>query len=108
MGKRIWTYRIRFEFYCMLVERFGPHRKWDTMYWPKDRKHEFESFCVNFARVIGASEKGGPRTQLAWAITMQEKVDGFVEVYFSNKVAALEAGFIDRAYLPDGFRAVFN
>lgn len=103
MGKRIWTYDTCFDFYSRLAERFGLHRSWGTVHWPDGKRHEFESFCTNFARVIGASEKAGPQVQLAWAITNQRKVEGlsFVEAYCRNKTAALEAGFIDRAYLPD-------
>ena len=110
MGKRIWTYDTCFEFYQRLITRFGIHRSWENIYWPKDRKHEFESFCTNFARVVGASEKAGPQLQLAWAITIQDKIHNmsFIETYYRNKVAALEAGFIDRSYLPSGVRLIYE
>ena len=109
MGKRIWTYGVCFEFYLRLMERFGPHIKWARKTHPAGKRYEFESFCINFAKVIGASEKAGPQMQLAWAVTNQEKIEGigFTEVYIRNKAAALEAGFIDKSYLPSGLRILY-
>ena len=101
MAKRIWFYKDCLELYTRLVQHFGPHMEWETKNYPAGRKEEFEHFCADFARVIGASEKGGPGMQIQWAITKQETVqDGHIPTHYRNKVAAFEAGFIDKSYLP--------
>jgi len=39
--------------------------------------------------------------QVQWAVTKQEKVGAEqIETHYRNKVAAIEAGFIDKSYMP--------
>jgi len=99
MGKRIWTYETCKELYVRLIQHFGTHMTWEKNQWPDERRGEYDSFCADFSRIIGASEKGGAQMQVNWAITKQEKVD-VDDTFYRNKAAAYEAGFIDKSYLP--------
>jgi hypothetical protein len=83
------------------MQHFGPHMEWETKTYPNKRKDEYDAFCAYFARVMKVSEKAGPQSQIQWAITKQDTVrEEYVETHYRNKVAALEAGFIDMSYFP--------
>jgi hypothetical protein len=106
---KIWTMEIRLVLYRRLVEQFGAIDKWKETSSPGgDRNKEFDQFCEDFARVVGAKSGDAVKHQIRFAMPESVRGSGSIwkngghaPVAILNKAAALEAGFIEGKHLPD-------
>ncbi len=102
----IWTGDVRRVLYRRLVERFGAFDNWVGTSSPGPGHDEnFNQFCDDFARVVGAKSGDAVKHQIRFA--MPESAGGSVwqeghaRTAILNKAAALESGFIENRHLPN-------
>jgi hypothetical protein len=105
-----WSDDMLRQFYAELLNRFGPHKKWQAHSFPsKGRKQEFDNFIDNFTDTFHVA----PRAQLAWATTHQSEIglcskgkpqDYNQRNYMRNRLAAYDQKFIDKEYFADILR----
>ena len=102
-----WNQELRTMMYRRLLEKYGPHEKWETRQCPKKGEGpEFRSFLEEIAdslrKLTGTDFKdGGPGMQFEWAVTAQASIkEGHAYTFILNKAAAYEAGFITSREMP--------
>jgi hypothetical protein len=103
----VWTYDMRTLLYACLRAEFGPHYMWKGSRYPRDRRAEFNNLLDRLSLVFSTLTgreitKEAVEAQVDWAITVQRELKGagHVRNFILNKAAALDAGFITRADLP--------
>jgi hypothetical protein len=106
----IWTGDVRRVLYRRLVEQFGPFDKWERASSPGGGNDEnFNQFCEDFARVVGAKSGEAVKHQIRFAMpesgSGSSYAGGHAQTAILNKAAALEAGFIENKHLPKILRA---
>jgi hypothetical protein len=102
----IWTGDVRRVLYQRLVELFGPLSQWQRTNTPGGKQDaEFDQFCEDFARVVGANSAEAVRMQIRYAMPETDSgsiwEEGRARTAILNKAAALEAGFIENRHLPN-------
>jgi hypothetical protein len=101
----IWTGDIRRVLYRRLIQRFGPYERWaKSNSSGGEHDKDFDDFCADFARAIGAKSGDAVKMQIRFA--MPESPSGstwerHAQTAILNKAAALEAGFIKDMHLPN-------
>jgi hypothetical protein len=101
----IWTGDVRRTLYKQLVKRFGPYSTREKTSSPgRNLDTEYEEFCENFARTVGAKSGNAVAHQVRFAMpetTRGSTWERQAQTAILNKAAALEAGFIEDKHLPD-------
>ncbi len=102
----IWTGEVRRVLYSQLVKKFGPLDDWTGSSSPgRDLDREFDQFCDDFARAIGAETGKAVKHQIRFAMPKSPKgstwEEGHARSAILNKAAALEASFIKNKHLPN-------
>ena len=98
----IWTNINRKFLYTKLVEKFGPYKEWELKHTPKKNNKDYEEFCEEIAKIIGAKSGGAVSNQIDWALSVQENTikESHITTWLRNKHIAKEAGFIDNSLIP--------
>jgi hypothetical protein len=103
--RHIWTGDVRRVLYKQLVREFGALETWEKTNSPgKGRDKQFEKFCEQFAKVIGANSAKAVQHQIRFAMPETAKGSTWgrhAQTAILNKAAALEAGFIKDKHLPN-------
>jgi methyl coenzyme M reductase gamma subunit len=101
----IWTLAVRVLLYTMLVKHFGPSTTWEKTHSPgRDLDVKFKQFCEAFALVIGAKSGDAVLQQILFALPApKDRVWDAprARTAMMNMTAALDAGFISNAQLPE-------
>lgn len=103
-----WNQERRVSMYKSILEKYGPHEKWNNRLYPSDdKKKEFDTYMVEYSNNLSKLfeinfGKFGPRMQFEWAVTNQSSIKGVghTSVFILNKAAAYEAGFITSKEFP--------
>lgn len=103
-----WSQELRVILYRRLLEKYGPHKTWESRNYPRAGEHaEFRAFMEEIAdslrKITGTNFKdGGPIMQFAHAITTQPEARGTGRAYniIMNKAAAYDVGFITSKEMP--------
>lgn len=103
----VWTEERREFLWTEVVKRFGPYvrpdgaQNWATCERPgRGLDSTFDQFCVDFARLIGASGPGAVKFQIAWGMPSRSTNGiggGYVRTCILNAAAAYRARFINNS-----------
>ena len=90
-----WTFEARDLFYSELVSRFGPHAEWEGYMRPgRGLDEQFETFCRQFAELIGASSATAAKMQITFVVPSRRWEPNFAREVILNAAAAFRAGFV--------------
>ncbi len=110
-SSHIWTGEILRSLYAELKARFGPLDGWEKTNSPgAGRDAEYDRFCNDIARQVGAASGDAVKLQVRFAMPETANgskwEDGHVRTAILNEAAALEEGFIGNKHLPESLHAV--
>ena len=105
-----WTYKKRLKLYKALVNDFGPYKEWEILNTPTEkRKNEYDKFCNNIARTLGAESDIEIKVEIAYALSKNDIVyKKHARAWFENKCAAMTAKFINDSYMPIEMTCVYE
>lgn len=103
----IWTRAARDLLYEALVTRFGAHATWENGAWPSAaRRREFDEFCDEFAKLVGAKSGAAVKVQIGWGCGTTGEVgerhwdSSHSRNFVLNMASAFEAGFVTHEDFP--------